>query len=90
VEKVVKVGSFQCGLESILYTVKLSLSFASCMYCTKSPIYVFPEIKRRGLVPYSYIDLSMIDLYIPRIVCLFGCSKIGRPILGIYKSLTDT
>ncbi len=23
-------------------------------------------------------------------VCLFGCSKIDRPILGIYKSLTDT
>jgi len=21
---------------------------------------------------------------------LFGCSKIGRPMLGIYKSLTDT
>ncbi len=26
----------------------------------------------------------------PGLVCLFGCPKIGRPILGIYKSLTDT
>jgi hypothetical protein len=26
----------------------------------------------------------------PGLVSLFGCSKIGRPILGIYKSLTDT
>jgi hypothetical protein len=23
-------------------------------------------------------------------VCLFGCSKMGKPILGIYKSVTDT
>jgi hypothetical protein len=23
-------------------------------------------------------------------VCLFGCSKIGGPLIGIYKSLTDT
>ncbi len=26
----------------------------------------------------------------PELVCLFGSSKIGRRILGIYKSLTDT
>ncbi len=26
----------------------------------------------------------------PGSVCLFGCNKIGRPILGIYTSLTDT
>ncbi len=26
----------------------------------------------------------------PELVCLFGCSKIGRPVLGIYKSFTDT
>jgi hypothetical protein len=25
----------------------------------------------------------------PGSVCLFGCSRIGRPILGIYKLLTD-
>jgi hypothetical protein len=32
----------------------------------------------------------MSDLYIPRIGPLFPCSRIGRPILEIYKSLTDT
>ncbi len=28
--------------------------------------------------------------YIPRIVTHISCSRIGRPILGIYKSLADT
>ncbi len=27
---------------------------------------------------------------IPVMFCLFGCSKIGRPILGMYKTLTNT
>jgi hypothetical protein len=42
-------------------------------------IYVFPEMKLRGLV------ISKTGS-----VCLFCCSQIGRPILGIYKSLIDT
>jgi hypothetical protein len=57
------------------------------MHCTKKPNYVFPEMKLRGLVPNSYTHVSVSDLYIPRIgvPSVFGCSKIGRPILGIYK-----
>ncbi len=35
----------------------------------------------------TFIYLSAIYI-IPRSVCLFGCSKICRPIVGIYKSLT--
>ncbi len=62
--------------------------------CTvlENPIYVFPEMKLRGLIPIStiYVQVSVCDLYIPRTVCQFGCSKISRPILEIYKSLTDT
>jgi hypothetical protein len=30
------------------------------------PIYVFPEMKLRGLIPKSYIHVSVRDLYIPR------------------------
>ncbi len=37
------------------------------LHCTKNPIYVFPEMKPRGLVPISYIITSVSDLYIPRI-----------------------
>jgi hypothetical protein len=36
-------------------------------HCTENPIYVFPEMKLFGLVPNSYILVSVSDLYIPRI-----------------------
>jgi hypothetical protein len=39
----------------------------------------------RLVVPNSYIHVSVRNLYIHRVGCLFGCSKIGRPILGIYS-----
>ncbi len=37
------------------------------LHCAKNPIYVFPKIKLGGLVPNSYIYVSVSDLYITRI-----------------------
>ncbi len=37
-----------------------------------------PRYFQNRIIPFFYI--------FPVSVCLFGCSKIGRPILGIYKS----
>jgi hypothetical protein len=37
------------------------------VHCTKNLIYVFPEKKLFGLSPNSYIQMSLSDLYIPRI-----------------------
>ncbi len=37
------------------------------MHCTENPIYVFPEIKLRGLVPNSYIPVFVSDLFSPMI-----------------------
>jgi hypothetical protein len=52
---------------------------------SENPIFVFPEMKQRGLVPNSYIHVSVSDIkYIfPGYVCLFGYSKIYRPIRGM-------
>jgi hypothetical protein len=39
----------------------------SITHCTENPIYVFPEMKLRGLASNSYIHVSVSDLNIPRI-----------------------
>jgi hypothetical protein len=53
-------------------------------------MYVFPEMKLRGLVPISYIYVSVSDLYTQDRSAYLVAKKIGRSILGIYKSQTDT
>jgi hypothetical protein len=59
------------------------------MHCKENPIYVFLFWELRGLSPNFHIHVSMSDLYIPGLVDIFPCSRIGRLILEIYKSLTD-
>jgi hypothetical protein len=56
----------------------------------KITIYVFLFWELRGLSPNFHIHLSGSDLCIPMIVRIFHAADIGRSILGIYKSLTDT
>ncbi len=43
----------------------------------------------RGLSPNFYIHVSVSDLYIPRISPHISSSRKGRPIVGIFNSLTD-
>ncbi len=52
-------------------------------------ICIFPEMKLHGLSPDSYIHVSMSDLYSPRIGLHISSSRIGRPIVEIYNSLSD-
>ncbi len=61
-----------------------------CLHCNGNPIYLFPEKELRGPSPNFHIHLYVSDLCVPRIVQIFPCSRIGRPNVGIYKSLTDT
>jgi hypothetical protein len=49
---------------------------------------LIPKHNYNVLSPNFHIPVPVGDLYMS--VCLFFCSQIGRPILGIYKSLTDT
>ncbi len=44
----------------------------------------------RGLSPNFHIHASVSDLYIPTIGLPILLEEICRPILGLYKSLTDT
>ncbi len=60
------------------------------MHCTQNPKQIFPEMKLRGFVPNFYIHVSVSDLCIPTIGPQTQYSKIGGPIVGIYKLLTDT
>ncbi len=58
---------------------------------TKIKYYVFLFWELRSLSPNFYIHVFVSDLYIfPGSVPHISCSRLGRSIVGIYKSLTDT
>jgi hypothetical protein len=67
-----------------------TLSKEISTHCNENPIYVFPEKELRGLNPdFTFMCLWMIYVSTGS-VHIFSCSRIGRPMVGIYKSLTDT
>jgi hypothetical protein len=49
-------------------------------HCLKNPIYVFPEKELRG-----HIHVSVSDLFISGIGPHNSCSRLGRPMVGIYS-----
>ncbi len=51
---------------------------------------IFPENEYRGLSPNFHIHTSVSDLYIPTIGLPILLEERCRPILGLYKSITDT
>jgi hypothetical protein len=63
---------------------------AVCSHCNENSIYVFIFWELRGRSPNFHIHVSLSDLYIPRICPHIFCSRTGKSMVGIYKSLTDT
>jgi hypothetical protein len=51
---------------------------------------IFSEKEYRGLSPNFHIHASVSDLYIPTTGLPILLEERCRPILGLYKSLTDT
>jgi hypothetical protein len=51
---------------------------------------IFPEKEYRDVSPNFHIHASLSDLYIPTFGLPIPLEEICRPILGLYKSLTDT
>ena len=51
---------------------------------------IFPEKEHRGHSPNFHIHVSVSDLYVSTMGLPFLLEEICGPILGIYKSLTDT
>jgi hypothetical protein len=59
-------------------------------HCKGNSVYIFLFWELRGLSPNFHIHVSVSDLYIPRIGPHISSSRKGRPIVGLYNSLTDT
>jgi hypothetical protein len=59
-------------------------------HCNGYSVYIFLFWELRGLSPNFHINVSVSDLYIPRIGPHISSSRKGRPFLGIYNLLTDT
>jgi hypothetical protein len=60
------------------------------VHCNGNAVYVSLFWELRGLSPNFHIHVSVGDLYTPRIGPHISSSRKGRPIVGIYNSLTDT
>jgi hypothetical protein len=64
------------------------------MHCPENLKQIFPEMKLRSHVPNFYKHVSVSDLlyilYIHAIGAQTQYRKIGGPIVGIHKLLTDT
>jgi hypothetical protein len=61
------------------------------MHCNENPIDVFLFWELHGLSPNFHIHVSVRDFIIPGSVYIpISFSRIGRPFVGIYKSLIDT
>ncbi len=64
--------------------------YSSCLlHCNENSTYLFLFWEQRSLSTNFHIHVSVSNLYSPLISLHISSSRVGRPIVGIYKSLTD-
>ncbi len=86
-----KKNKIPCLLKKGFYSfAELSIVIALQRQNNEISKQIFPEKEYRGLSPNFHILASVSDLYIPSISLPILLEEICRPILGLYKSLTDT
>jgi hypothetical protein len=73
---------------SFTHTTPHSMHFVAT-HCKENPISVFLFWELRVFSPNFHIHVFVSGLYIPRIGPHISFSKIDRPILELYTSLTD-
>jgi hypothetical protein len=64
--------------------VRVNLAYL-LTHCKEDPVYVFPEMKMRGLSPNLHTRVSVNDLYIPKIGPPVLLQQNKRPVLGIHE-----
>ncbi len=83
----ITAACFPMAKRSIIVVVPTLLYFSATQHCNENPIHVrgIPEKELSSLSPNFHIHVSVSYLYIAKMYPHISCSRIGRPILGIYK-----
>jgi hypothetical protein len=69
-----------------VYSVTFSV-YTCAYHCKENPIFVFLFWELRGLSPNFHINVSVSDLYIPRIGPHISLQQNMQTILGIYEDI---
>ncbi len=85
-----KVGRGMYRANTVLLLLFLKICKIFDTHCNGNSVYIFLFWELRGLSPNFHIHVYLSDLYIPRMGPHISSSRKGRPIVGIYNSLTDT
>ncbi len=87
----IEIGRGQCASRTLLYCYQQNGAVSNLLTRTSTKIQLmYSFLGIASLCHNFHIHVYVSNSYIPRISPHISCSRIGRSIVGIYKSLTDT